>query len=156
MDIMISIRPEWVEEITAGRKTTEVRKTRPKQEPPFRCLIYRTNGGGVVGEFICNRIVTLSASYKDIERANRGFSFYEQTRLTDRQIIDYLGNGATGFGWCISKLKIYDKPRPITDFCIHPDRSVNNWKLPLKRPPQSWCYVDEMKLLGRGADNGKT
>ena len=41
--VMISIRPEWCEKIASGKKTVEVRKSRPKLEPPFKCYIYCTN-----------------------------------------------------------------------------------------------------------------
>ena len=34
--VLISIRPEWVKKILAGEKTLEVRRTRPKLEPPFK------------------------------------------------------------------------------------------------------------------------
>lgn len=44
--VLISIRPEWVEKILAGKKTLEVRKNRPKLEAPFRCYIYCTHNGG--------------------------------------------------------------------------------------------------------------
>lgn len=40
--VMISIRPEWCEKIASGEKTVEVRKTRPKIVPPFKCYIYCT------------------------------------------------------------------------------------------------------------------
>lgn len=40
--VLISIRPKWVEKITRGEKTLEVRKTRPKLETPFKCYIYCT------------------------------------------------------------------------------------------------------------------
>lgn len=40
--VLISIRPKWCEKIASGDKTIEVRKTRPKLEPPFRCYIYCT------------------------------------------------------------------------------------------------------------------
>lgn len=41
--VLISIRPEWVEEIANGRKTIEVRKTKPNLKTPFKCYIYCTN-----------------------------------------------------------------------------------------------------------------
>ena len=41
--ILMSIRPEWCELIASGKKTIEVRKTRPKIETPFKCYIYCTN-----------------------------------------------------------------------------------------------------------------
>lgn len=73
--VLISIRPEWCEKIASGKKTIEVRKTRPKCETPFKCYIYMTagnavypvtingnpyicsNNGGkqVIGEFLCDR-----------------------------------------------------------------------------------------------------
>lgn len=40
--VLISIRPEWCEKIVNGRKTIEVRKTRPKMDTPFKCYIYCT------------------------------------------------------------------------------------------------------------------
>ena len=38
--VLISIRPRWCQKIISGEKTIEVRKTRPKLNPPFRCYIY--------------------------------------------------------------------------------------------------------------------
>lgn len=40
--VMISIQPKWCELIASGKKTVEVRKTRPKIETPFKCYIYCT------------------------------------------------------------------------------------------------------------------
>ena len=42
--ILISIQPKWCELIASGKKTIEVRKTRPKLETPFKCYIYETKG----------------------------------------------------------------------------------------------------------------
>lgn len=80
--ILISIRPEWVEKIGEGKKTIEVRRTRPKLQPPFKCYIYctlprknkshvmflsicddgeiRVMNGKVVGEFVCDQITWLT------------------------------------------------------------------------------------------------
>ena len=74
--ILMSISPEWVRKIEYGKKTIEVRKTRPKIETPFKCYIYCTfpqnpvydiwinrgtenrflGNGKVIGEFVCDRI----------------------------------------------------------------------------------------------------
>lgn len=40
--VLISIQPKWCELIASGKKTIEVRKTRPKIETPFKCYIYET------------------------------------------------------------------------------------------------------------------
>lgn len=42
--VLISIQPKWCELIQSGKKTVEVRKTKPKLELPFKCYIYCTNG----------------------------------------------------------------------------------------------------------------
>lgn len=42
--VMISIQPKWVELILSGKKTVEVRKTRPSIETPFKVYIYCTKG----------------------------------------------------------------------------------------------------------------
>ena len=40
--VMLSIRPQWCELIANGKKTIEVRKSRPKLDTPFKCYIYCT------------------------------------------------------------------------------------------------------------------
>lgn len=47
--ILISTPPEACEAIASGKKTIEVRKTRPKIEMPVKCYIYMTkSGNGVI------------------------------------------------------------------------------------------------------------
>ena len=43
--VLISIKPKWCELIVSGKKTVEVRKTKPKLETPFKCYIYCTKNG---------------------------------------------------------------------------------------------------------------
>lgn len=40
--VLISIQPKWCELIASGKKTVEVRKTRPRIDVPFKCYIYCT------------------------------------------------------------------------------------------------------------------
>ena len=40
--VLISIQPKWCELIASGRKTIEVRKTKPNIPTPFKCYIYQT------------------------------------------------------------------------------------------------------------------
>ena len=42
--VLMSINPRWCELIANGKKTVEIRKTKPKLEPPFKCYIYCTKG----------------------------------------------------------------------------------------------------------------
>lgn len=166
--VMISIQPKWCELIANGKKTIEVRKSRPKLEAPFKCYIYCTLGkskkftrlseavffgdgkepsnGKVVGEFVCDKILDIFISCSDPNM--KGYPF-PGTGLTDREIMDYLGNGKPGYGWHISDLVIYDTPKELGEFkqChICEYMGVCNdrcWK-PLMRPPQSWCYVESV------------
>lgn len=173
--VMLSIRPEWCAKIASGKKTVETRKTSPKLQPPFKCYIYQTKPasgdwnerhGRVIGDFVCDAILPISVSYSDtsIRIALREFPF---TCLTDKQIMDYLGNGKTGYGWHISDLVIYDTPKKLSEFFVKCNENCEDcdWWVsvkvnadefdmdctsplcgykPLKRPPQSWCYVEEL------------
>ena len=176
--VLISIRPEWCEKIARNEKTVEVRKTSPKLETPFKCHIYCTMdhpyisiscgeldklntvgrcNGKVIGEFTCDRIYELAPlnhAPDDVEK---------QACLTREEIVNYLKG--TGYGWHIVDLRIYDQPRELTEFrrpcpndlycetCAMYSNNTgicNNGALPLRRPPQSWCYVEELKPEGAG------
>lgn len=157
--VMLSIRPKWCEKIASGEKTIEARKTRPKLDTPFKCYIYCTQSGvalgawgkhgKVIGEFTCDRIyglAPLNHAPDDVEK---------QACLTREEIVNYLKG--TGYGWHISDLKIYDKPRELREFkkssrdCFYADLGLAKRDCPdcknsgcfLERPPQSWCYVEE-------------
>lgn len=177
--VLIAIRPQWVEKIASGEKTIEVRKTAP-QEVPFKCYIYETKGqyvkfthgahtkygygrGKVIGEFICDKVYPIK---------NRGSSFSvadEEQSVTNEiarqsclyydDMVSYFGN-KDGFGWHISELKIYDKPKELSEF--YTKKKCNSCKksgyestaciydedckvsMSITRPPQSWCYVEDL------------
>ena len=42
--VLFSIKPKYCELIASGKKTIEVRKTKPKLDTPFKCYIYCTKG----------------------------------------------------------------------------------------------------------------
>ena len=131
--VLISIRPDWVKKILKGEKTLEVRKTRPKLETPFKCYIYCTNSGvsigmwgkhgKVVGEFVCDAIFPLLIECSSSVSLGAGIEV-AGTCLTDREILNYLGNGKQGFAWHISGLKIYQRPVSLENCrkpCINPE-----------------------------------
>ena len=134
--VMISIRPEWCEKIAQGRKTMELRKSKPKLELPFKCFIYCTKGrpeytqsafceeisnGRVVGEFVCDAVLS------HCEMANADLA--EQMSCVRREKIREYSDGKEVFGWHISNLEIYETPENLGTFGM-------------SRPPQSWCYVE--------------
>lgn len=146
--IMISIKPKWCELIANGKKTIEIRKTRPKIDTPFRCYIYCTKernqflwsgkkyryvddhshnmfdkalNGKVIGDFVCDEIYTIDCD-------STGF-FYKGKQGYIKKELEYnscLSEGDifsylfpnVGYGWHISELKIYDEPKELTNFKV--------------------------------------
>lgn len=45
--VLISIQPQWCEKIFSGEKTIEVRRNRPKLEPPFTVYVYCTKAKNI-------------------------------------------------------------------------------------------------------------
>ena len=154
--VMISIRPHWVYEILEGRKEIEVRKGRPKQDPPFKCYIYETQGktdtpwmdedghmifkgrGAVVAEFICDRIdiyTTVIAAKHECTISDE--AMHKGSGLTEGELRYYEHSSSWEdfrqsyfglFGWHISNLKVYKKPYPLSDFCTGSSRFTFNSK----------------------------
>lgn len=146
--VMISIQPKWVEKIAKGEKTIEVRKTRPKIETPFKLYIYCTYGkanenymlgkrGKVIGSFTCKEIEPLT----EYELLYDGHWVEEKTRVPQKELLDYKGKNDFLYAWHISNLKIYDKPRELSEF----KQEIVKGAMPKKliRPPQSWFYIEE-------------
>lgn len=145
--ILQSIKPQYCELIAAGKKTIEVRKTKPNIPTPFKVYIYctkartpiRHNGsilmyeddlaltnrwgqgkrvenpcgalteeeiilnGKVIGEYVCDSITT------DF--------LISDTCISVEDLEKYSGNKAI-YGWHISNLVIYDKPKELSEFRI--------------------------------------
>ena len=190
--VMLSIRPKWVVKIANGKKTIEVRKTRPKLDTPFKCYIYCTlskyphedfiatnypmpqfyGGGKVIGEFTCDRIYEIRKrgipenfdycylslnewGNDDIETEIRAIS---ASCVSKEELNAYGAKAPLLYGWHISDLLIYDQPRELSEFqraCPNSwycescamyrenNGTCGNESLQIRRPPQSWCYVEE-------------
>lgn len=191
--VLISIQPKWCELIRTllgyenhrplYKKRVDLRKSAPKKTP-FRAYIYETQGrtetpwidedgheifkgrGQVIGEFICDYVV------RNCEMANADLA--EEMSCVPREDILKYSNGKEVFGWQISDLVIYDKPKDLSDFIIPSkigccnegncrgcrwfDRGngfnveddckapfcTDEYK-PLRKAPQSWCYCEEVQ-----------
>ena len=157
---MLSIRPKWCELIASGQKTIEIRKTKPRCNVPFKVYIYCTEdfrtstkarnhkfwigepindvsdgrylgNGKVIGEFICDRIIDIDCdSVAPFDKASKEY-IDNQCCLTRDELFVYT-QGLCSFGWHISDLKIYDKPKQLSEFGV-------------KRPPQSWQYCERRR-----------
>ena len=170
--VLISIKPKYVELIATGEKTIEVRKSAPK-EVPFKVYIYETKGatempwvdedghfiykgrGQVIGEFVCDRIVIFEKSELGIKIQD--FFALAKSCVKVKEMREYIGENKIAYGWHISDLKIYDKPKPIMQFykpcpiewkncpvCEFYSTNTGCCMNNVDRPPQSWCYVEEL------------
>lgn len=158
--VLLSIKPKYCELIASGKKTIEVRKTKPKLDTPFKCYIYETkalykpNGcnhlfkgeGKVIGEFVCDNIIKFAADKKadNIKLSNMGLL----SCLSSLELENYAGDKYYLYGFHISDLVIYDKPKELSDFRYYNCgvRHENGYPIPtheIKRPFQSWGYVYE-------------
>lgn len=142
--VLISIQPKWCELIASGKKTVEVRKTKPKLLTPFKAYIYCTQGkdlltsvNGKVNK--PNEIVIDLTTNSEIQELNGKVigefvcdwmtglkadnlvqAYYNNTKdtcLTDEEIKKY-ANGKKLYYWHISDLVIYNKPKDLIEFYI--------------------------------------
>lgn len=202
--VMLSVQPKRCSLIANGKKTLEVRKTKPKIITPFKCYIYCTKpsrkhqticgcmvlnsdelyrhpkqgikygdsielmccddytkdnflNGKVIGEFVCDYIEDFNEFEHEIDALHRHVSL--NACMDYGEIIKYLGNVKCGYGWHISNLRIYDEPIELCSFkkinreCWYADLGLAKRDCPecqhkgcfLQRPPQSWCYVEELR-----------
>lgn len=152
--VLISIQPKWCEKIVSGKKTIEVRKTRPKIESPFKCYIYETKEkayedigicgrtkdgtrynfvhriGKVIGEFVCDCVEDFSKWEYDYPSLLRHINLYAGTNCDFKFLDNYLKGKKKGYGWHISDLKIYDKPKDLNEFktvCKDAYYSYEDW-----------------------------
>lgn len=134
-------------------------KDNPNDFLAYKCYLAE---GKVIGEFTCDYIAEFT--YK-----NGGFLINHdlaltldslaQSNLTDKEFREYAKDKSV-YGWHISDLVVYDKPKKLSEFykpcdwvcgeCqYHIDgecKSGFEHHKPLRRPSQSWCYVDSIDL----------
>lgn len=129
-------------------------------------------GQKVIGEFVCDRVDTYdddtihAFSHEDYTRWN-DYDLY-QSCIHPEDFEEYAADEWL-YGWHISDLVIYDEPKELSRFYKEDfHEALSNWEdlfsigLPkgcaveyppepkeedyvLKRPPQSWCYVEEVE-----------
>lgn len=200
--VLISIRPEWCEKIASGEKTVEIRKTRPKLQPPFKVYIYCTidkrllrkfdkgeriddehffdehvfvrqntwirghfnPNKKVIGEFVCCRIDIIGKRgfHHNFDYCYQSFNQFgnddieieitdiQKSCISKKELNLYGESSPYLLAWHISDLKIYEKPKKISEFRAHNVRTYideKGYPMPtheMTRPPQSWCYVEEV------------
>lgn len=124
LKVLLSIKPEYVDEIAKGSKKVEYRKSIFKRSDISTVVVYATKPcGKVVGEFEIEKIIqdhpeNLWQKTKEVSaEAKESFDAYFQGR-------------ETGYGILIKKYSCYREPRQLKDYGI-------------KAAPQSFCYIEE-------------
>ena len=130
---------------------------------------YLKGRGKVIGEFICYKVdkyepYVILGAYYEVNGAyvKENLRYNSGTCLSYEDMVNY-SNGKTLYGWHISDLKIYDKPKELSEFyrpCSYsgicyscnrfrpngtPNDKPNDFcDGEITRPPQSWQFVEEL------------
>ena len=137
----------------------------------LNCIIGGGGRGMVIGEFLCAEIDRyarygwLKEPARYMKSSPGGYPateiHYSSLQLSPDALEQY-GKGEQLFGWHIADLLIYDKPKELSDFrmvnmeCLRHgedgvpvcEKGIFCQICKVRRPPQSWCYVEE----GENAD----
>lgn len=168
--ILVSIKPYYYYLIAEEKKKIEVRKSALKNIPQDIAFYmskdeksfakipkefqekYRKHFGKIGMRVVCDKVYEYTFSHYEAEYRVTHVE-QEAMCLNQLELIRY-GKGNRLYGWRISNLKIYDKPKEVSEFCCH-DNTYDNafgWAFedraksaPLTRPPQSYMFVEELK-----------
>lgn len=121
MNAILSIKPEYVAEIRAGRKRYEFRKAVFKQKVEKVYIYSSAPVSKVVGEF--QPVDVISGTPAEVWAQTKDFS-----GITKKFFNEYYKGRATAYAIVIQNLKFYDEPVGLP-------KGVH--------APQSYCYVEE-------------
>ena len=128
LTIIATIKPQHLGNIRAGLKLYEMRKTCPK-DVPFRVLCCQSGSGGkILAEFIVH--CPMQVKVREWPELVRGACVFMH------EAEEYAAGKEVWF-WDINDM---------IDYCSTKGYRVRNVsEFGLKRAPQSWCYVEELK-----------
>lgn len=123
MNVLMSIKPKWLNKILYEGKRWEVRKTRPKQNPPFMVYFYESGTGHVVGMARCFSITMIWRETIPKLTENQ----MEMLGMDKRTLYEYMGSKGFVYVWHLDHVEEMDavSVRQFAD-----------------RAPQSWCYTE--------------
>ena len=144
--------------IYCSKNEQSFRKIPKKYQPLMEKFL-----GKVIGEFVCDRIDRIGK-----RGINNNFDYcylslnewgnddieieitdIQKSCISKSELNAYGANSSCLYAWHISDLKIYDKPKELSEFEFPKDnihlsyRKRNQYFKGITRPPQSWCYVEE-------------
>ena len=174
-----SIKAYWLYLILIGKKTIEVGKDYPKSDD-WNKIVYlycskdmksfnripekdrewmRKYLGKVACVFVCDKIHEIIPHFDTPTFPNQYICGWDYGKefdcLSFEELTSYL-NGKKGYGWHISDLVIYDKPKELGEFkkpcnhkndcctCDRYDYIGHKCYDEITRPFQSWGYIEEL------------
>jgi predicted transcriptional regulator len=138
--ILLSIKPEWAEKIYNGEKTIEWRKSRPRIDRNnchTRVYIYETAPvKRITGYFTLAGCYEVDLGCKPVNMADALMTVDIQRRgcVPREDLVNYQGKSRCIYAWSV------DQRREMVRYNV-PYRLDN---FGLKRPPQSWQYVEDI------------
>lgn len=181
MKVLASLKPYYYYLIGEKIKTLEIRKSdlknlpqdvlfyMSKDEKSFAKIPkefqekYRKHFGKVGIEFTCDKSICLDYYPQDYTGMPGKFSemICKESCLSYNEIMAYKKE-KLAYGWQISNLKVYDKPKELSEFGRKCDYAseihcrdcliLGDWDSccgvmckPLTRPPQSYQFVEELE-----------
>ena len=162
--ILISIRKEHNKNIFDGTKHFEGRKTLPQIIPLMNyidntstytpsksdviCYVYEPKAGGgcgkVVGQFVCDFAQSFRSSTANM-------TLVAKALCVTKDFTKQYFNREIGFMLRVCIPERYDKPKELSEFRSYNVTHYigdNGYPIPthdIKKPPQSWCYVEKLK-----------
>ena len=173
--VLISIKPKWCELIASGKKTVEVRKSRPKIDTPCKCYIYQSKGRDRLIEVMKDGDDNYGEIYhgKPVFIKTMGYRsgykglFGNEQKVIGEFICDEIERVGIPYPAYQNELdKRYIEQSCVSYYELHRYFGrddgyfwhISNFKIydkpkelsefKVTRPPQSWCYVEERE------DNG--
>ena len=166
--VLLSMHSHLCDDVLNSKKKILVRKRGLKSEGPIKCYMYMTKtrmkgffaaydtaymlpGGDildgsqkVIGEFVCEKCFKIT-DFNDAQ-------LQADTNMTKAQLLAF-SSGEDIYGWNISSVKIYSKPKLLSDFrtpiIVSRVGNSHTWMREgyerIMNPPRNYMYVEELR-----------
>ena len=150
--VMFSINRPHTDNIKICAKRSELRTRPPKINEPYKAFIYETKTNGGCGKVIGEFTAFNECTYRMCMGVPKHLVL--SACISEEEIWAYTNKGEKDLTEIsITSLVIYEKPRELSEFRkpidCHRGKDRENcvgcWDCEITRPPQSWCYVEEVK-----------
>lgn len=127
---ILSLRPQWMELVTSGIKTVDVRRTAPALPAGKKATVwlYETKAGGGRGKIVARCTVDGIRQCNVFRRQEQAESWARLTCLSVEALEDYQRGRKYLRFWLLDDVELLDKAPTLK-------------QLGVTCPPQSWCTV---------------